>query len=310
MKTKISFFLIAILTVLFCLSATAIASQIWKIGAILSTTGHYAPLGTPEKEAMTALVDKINSQGGILGKKVKIIFEDDEGLPAKSIMLAKKLIYQDKVIGIVGPSTTASSMAASTICEEAQIPMVFMTPTKKVTKGKKYIFHVTPSSNLDAIVITRLLADKLNVNRVAILHGSSQYDMIVARLVTKQTKANPKLELVTSEKWGKGDKDMTPYLLNIRRKNPEGLVICGSAFGPAVAIRNLRDLKMDIHIICSSGTAQRRFLELGGEKVNGVYVTSRLVYGNPLPEEKAIFETIKKLYNVEPSSFHANGWDA
>ena len=56
------------------------------------------PLGTPEKEALTALAEEINSQGGILGEKVKIIFEDDEGLPAKSIMLAKKLIYQDKVI--------------------------------------------------------------------------------------------------------------------------------------------------------------------------------------------------------------------
>lgn len=310
MKKRVIVPVVAILVVFSILTVTARAEETWKIGAIISTTGYYAALGMPEKEAITALAKKINAEGGILEKKVQIIFEDDEGVPAKSSMLAKKLIHDDNVIGIIGPSFTAGAMAASTVCEEAQIPMIFMTPTKEVWKDKKFIFHVTPSSSLDAIVITKYLADKLGVRKVAILNGPSQYDMIVARLLTKQIEKNPKLELVTSEKWSKDDKDMTPYLLKIRRKNPEALVICGSAFGPAVAVRNLKDLKMDLPIICSSGTAQRRFLELGGEAINGVYVTSRLQYGNPLPEEKDIFENISKEYNIEPSSFHANGWDA
>ncbi len=295
---------------MFVAAPAARAAKTWKIGAILSTTGYYAALGGPERDAITALAEIINKKGGILGRKIKVIFEDDEGVPAKSAMLAKKLIYQDKVIGIIGPSFTAGSMAAAPVCERAKIPMIFMTPTKKVWKGKKFIFHVTPSSNLDAVVIAHWLADKLKVKRVALLHGPSQYDQIVARLVARQIKKNPKLTLVAQEKWSKGDKDMTPYLLKIRRKKPQAIVIGGSAFGPAVAVRNMRDLKFNIPIICTSGTAQRRFLELGGPAVNGVYVTSRLVYGHPLPEEKMIFKVIRQKYKVEPSSFHANGWDA
>lgn len=293
-----------------CLAPAAQAAKTWKIGAILSTTGYYAALGGPERDAITALAEIINKKGGILGRKLQVIFEDDEGVPAKTAMLVKKLIYQDKVIGILGPTFTAGAMAAAPVCEQAKIPMIFMTPTKKVWKNRKFIFHVTPSSNLDAVVISRWLSDKLKAKRVALLHGPSQYDMIVARLVARQVKKNPKLTLVAEEKWNKSDKDMTPYLLKIRRKKPDAIVIGGSAFGPAVAVRNMRDLKMNIPIICTSGTAQGRFLALGGSAINGVYVTSRLVYGNPLPEEKMIFEVIRKKYKVDPSSFHANGWDA
>ncbi len=307
---KLTVLMVALTLAAFLAAPAAQAAKTWKIGAILSTTGYYAALGGPERDAITALAGIINQRGGILGRKIQVIFEDDEGVPAKSAMLAKKLIYQDKVIGIIGPSFTAGAMAAGPVCEQAKIPMVFMTPTKRVWKGKKYIFHVTPSSNLDAVVIAHWLADRLKVKRVALLHGPSQYDMIVARLVARQVKKNPKLTLVAEEKWSKGDKDMTPYLLKIRRKKPQAIVIGGSAFGPAVAVRNMRDLKMNIPIICTSGTAQRRFLELGGKAVNGVYVTSRLVYGNPLPEEKLIFQVIRKMYKVDPSSFHANGWDA
>jgi branched-chain amino acid transport system substrate-binding protein len=310
MSRRILVAALVVILAAFVAAPAAGAAKTWKIGAILSTTGYYAALGGPEREAITALAEIINKKGGILGRKIEVIFEDDEGVPAKSAMLAKKLIYQDKVIGILGPSFTAGAMAAGPVCEQAGIPMIFMTPTKKVWVGKKYIFHVTPSSNLDAVVIAHWLAEKLKVKRVALLHGPSQYDQIVARLVARQVKKNPKLTLVAEEKWAKSDKDMTPYLLKIRRKKPDAIVIGGSAFGPAVAVRNMRDLKINIPIICTSGTAQGRFLELGGPAVNGVYVTSRLVYGNPLPEEKLIFEVIRKKYKVDPSSFHANGWDA
>jgi branched-chain amino acid transport system substrate-binding protein len=310
MKKRVVILLTFILVGLIAFIQTALAAETWRIGAIISTTGHYAPLGTAERQAMISLSAKINGQGGILGRKLEVLYEDDEGIPAKSAFLAKKLIYQEKVIGILGPSVTACAMAAAAVCEEAGISMIFMTPTKEVVGGKKYIFHVTPGSDLDAIFISRFIENKLKAKTVAILHGPSQYDMSVARLVTQEVKKNPKLELIASEKWSQDDKDMTPYLLNIRAKKPQALVIGGSAFGPAVAIRNIRDLKMDIPIICTSGTAQQEFLDLAGEAANGVYVTSRLQYGNPLPEEKDIFETIQREYKVLPSSFHANGWDA
>lgn len=310
MKRRVAVSLSLILVGLIAFVQTTEATDTWRIGVIISTTGHYAPLGSAEKQAMISLSAKINGQGGVLGRKLELLYEDDEGVPAKTAFLAKKLIYQEKVIGILGPSVTACAMASAPVCEEAGIPMIFMTPTKKVVDGKKYIFHVTPGSDLDAIFITRFLENRLKVKKVALLHGSAQYDMDVAKLVTEEIKKNPKLEFIASEKWSQDDKDMTPYLLKIRAKKPQALVIGGSAFGPAVALRNARDLKMGIPIICTAGAAQKEFLDLAGEAANGAYVTSRLQYSDPLPEERDIFETIQREYKVLPSSFHANGWDA
>ncbi len=310
MKKRVFVSLTFILAGLIVSSQTGMAADNWRIGVIIPTTGHYAPFGTAEKQAMDSLAGKINGQGGILGRKLELLYEDDEGIPAKAGFLAKKLIYQEKVVGILGPAATGCAMAAAPVCEEAGIPMIFMTPTKKVVDGKKYIFHVTPGSDLDAIFISRFIENRLKVKTVALLHGSSQYDMDVARLVTEEINKNPKLKLVASEKWGQDDKDMTPYLLKIRAKKPQVLVIGGSTFGPAVVLRNARDLKIDIPFICTGGAAQQEFLQLAGEAANGAYVTSRLRYGDPLPEEREIFEAIQKEYKVLPSSFHANGWDA
>lgn len=310
MNRKVVVSLTLILGGLIAFAQAAVATENWRIGVIISTTGHYAPLGSAEKQAMISLSSKINGRGGILGRKLELLYEDDEGVPAKTAFLAKKLIYQEKVIGILGPSVTACAMASAPVCEEAGIPMIFMTPTKKVTDGKKYVFHVTPGSDLDAMFITRFLKNRLRVKTVALLHGSAQYDMDVAKLVTEEIKKNPELELIASEKWSQDDKDMTPYLLKIRAKKPQALVIGGSAFGPAVVLRNARDLKIGIPIICTASAAQKEFLDLAGEAANGAYVTSRLQYSDPLPEERDIFETIQREYKVLPSSFHANGWDA
>lgn len=296
--------------VVFGLSQGANAADVWKVGFLTATTGYYGALGQDVKDAVDLEAAKINAEGGILGKKIEIIFEDTEGNPAKAALLAKKLIHQEKVIGVVGPLFTGCGNAVAPVCEDAKIPQIFTSPDKKIWKGKKYVFHVTPSSELDAEVIAAYVGEKLKLHRVALLNGPTQYDVHVADCVARNIKANPETELVAREKWGQDDKDMTPYLLNIRKSKPDAIVIGGSSFHPAVATRNMRDLKMDIPIFCTSGASNKRFLELGGPAVNGVYVTSRLVYGNPLPEEKDLFEAVQKKFNRDPSTFHANGWDA
>ena len=126
--------LILLGVVIMGLGPRTFAADVWKVGVITSTTGYYAALGQEEKDAMILLLNKINEGGGILGKKVEIIFEDDEGNTAKAALLAKKLIYEDKVISILRPTFTGCCMAVVPVCENAQIPMIFMSPGPSLSR--------------------------------------------------------------------------------------------------------------------------------------------------------------------------------
>lgn len=128
------------------------AEASYKIGVILSTTGKYASLGQDEKNAVLLLLDEINKSGGIRGNKIELITEDDESNAAKAGGLARKLITEDNVIGIIGSSGIECSHVIAIECEKRKIPQICIVPTPSVWKGKRWVFTVLPSEYLESQV--------------------------------------------------------------------------------------------------------------------------------------------------------------
>src|SRR5512138_1706038 len=92
-----------------------------KIGAIFSVTGPAAFLGSPEAKTVKMMVDKINAEGGINGQKLELIIKDSAGSPEKAVSFAKQLIEEEKVLAILGPSTSGETLAIKNLCEESQV---------------------------------------------------------------------------------------------------------------------------------------------------------------------------------------------
>src|SRR5512142_1698998 len=99
------------------------APETYKVGALFAVTGNNSPLGTPEKETALMLADQINAMGGINGHKLEVVVYDTESDETKAVTLAKKLIEQDKVLAIIGPSSTGESMAISDTAQKAEVPL-------------------------------------------------------------------------------------------------------------------------------------------------------------------------------------------
>jgi len=286
------------------------AEAAYKIGVIISTTGKYGSLGQEEKDAMLILLDKINKSGGIRGNKLELIIEDDETNAAKAGSLARKLITEDKVVAMIGSTGAECSHIVAMECEKRKIPLVYFVPTVSVMEGKRWVFDVTPSAYIDTQATYRAIVKILKKKKVGVIYDSNEYGTELKDLMVKVAKEKGDIEVVATESYQKGDADLKPQLIGIRNKGADVLYVAGSAPGPAIVLRNFRELEMNIPVMGCGGIVNSGFIKLGGKAVEGVYGIARLNYGDPLPEEKEIFEAIRKKFNTEPSSFHANGWDA
>ena len=308
---RISMIIALVFLTIFSIAAFSIqAEAAYKIGVIISTTGKYGSLGQDEKDAMLLLVDKINKSGGIRGNKLDLIIEDDETNAAKAGSLARKLITEENVVAIIGSTGAECSHIVAIECEKRKIPMVYFVPTISVMEGKRWVFNVTPSAEIDTRATYRAITKVLKKKKVGILYDSNEYGTELKNLMVKVGKEKGDIEVVAAETYQKGDSDLKPHLIKIKNKGADVLYLAGTVPTPAIAVRNFRELGMDVPIVGCGGIVNTGFIKLGKEAVEGVYGIARLNYGDPLPEEKELFEAIRAKFNVVPSSFHANGWQA
>ncbi|HEX9024274.1 MAG TPA: ABC transporter substrate-binding protein, partial [Geobacteraceae bacterium] len=132
---------------LLAVSSTAIAAAQVRIGALFSVTGPASFLGEPEKKTLELLVKEMNDKGGIKGSKVELVVYDTQGDVTKAVQLANKLIKNDRVMAIIGPSTTGETMAIIPIVEKEQIPLVSCAAGIKITEPVKRWVFKTPAND-------------------------------------------------------------------------------------------------------------------------------------------------------------------
>jgi branched-chain amino acid transport system substrate-binding protein len=284
------------------------ASGEYKIGNITTTTGPYSSMGVSNTEGIMMLVEKINKAGGINGEKIVILTEDHEGEASKALTIAKKMIYDDKVIGIIGATNTAGSMAVSRICNEARIPQVQLAPKPSTEPTKRYTFQNVPDNDIDAEAIAQFAVKELGLKKLAIFHDTNAYGTTGAESQEKVLKKMG-IQVVVVEKYQQADRDVTASLLKIKNLGADGLIVWGTVNVPSIIAKDMKKLGMKLPFIGSTGVLSAKFIELGGDAANGCYATAVLNFGAPLPEEQDLFATTRAKYNKDPNYFTALGWD-
>src|SRR5512137_1532293 len=140
-----------------------------KIGALFAVTGPASFLGAPEEKTVQMLVEKINSTGGVNGRKLQLVIKDTAGSPEKAMSFAKQLIEEDKVLAIIGPSTSGETMKIKDLCEENKVPLVSCAAAETiVVPVAKYVFKVPQKDSQAVTWIYRTMKDK-GITNIAIL---------------------------------------------------------------------------------------------------------------------------------------------
>src|SRR5512136_1936424 len=164
-----------IFTLLFIWAGTCLAASTIKIGALFSVTGPPSFLGEPERNTAKMVVDEINAKGGIGGKKIELVVYDTQGDATKAVQSANRLIKEDKVVAIIGPSTTGETMAVAPVAEKEGIPLISCAAGSKITDPvKKWVFKTAQNDGLAVTKIYEYLNRK-KINKVAILTVSDGF---------------------------------------------------------------------------------------------------------------------------------------
>jgi branched-chain amino acid transport system substrate-binding protein len=255
-----------------------------RIGAIFSVTGPASFLGEPERNTAKMLEEELNKGGGLLGRKVEIIVYDDESDTTKAVTAVDRLTKRDRVVAVVGPSTSGSTLAIVPKIEEAQVPLLSCAAAQKITDPVKRWVFKTPQS--DTLAVRRIFqhARKAGIAKVAILTASDAFGA-AGRDELKALAPQAGMSVVADEVFGPKDTDMTAQLTRIKGTDPQALVVWGTNPGPAVIARNRVQLKIVVPLYMSHGVASKKFIELAGpENAEGILLpASRLIVEGQLP---------------------------
>jgi len=302
---------------LLCSASAALAAAPIKIGALFAVTGPAAFLGEPEKNTLELLVKEANARGGIKGAKIELVVYDTGGDVTKAVQLANKLIKNDKVVAIVGPSTTGETMAVIPIAEKEQIPLVSCAAGIKITEPvKKWVFK-TPANDHVAAEKILIQAEKLKQKNIALLTVSDSFGSS-GREQLKQMAAKRGFKIVADEVYSPKDTDMTPQLYKIKAAKPDAIICWGTNPGPAVITRNLQQLGIKTQLYQSHGVASKKYIELAGpEAAEGIMLPAgKLAVFDLLkksdPQAKLLKEyndSYKKAYRIEASTFGGYAYD-
>lgn len=292
--------------------------EVYKIGAIYSKTGPASPLGEPEWNATLLLEEQINANGGINGVPIKVILADDESSPEKAIEEMNRLVHDEKVLVVLGSSTTGASMAMKGIAMENQIPLIAAAAAAQVVEPVEestWVFK-TPHSDVHAISRIYMYMNEVGYKTVGILSDSNAYGAEGLK-VLEELAPEYGVEIVASEVYNTDDADMTAQLTKINNAKPDAIIVWGTNPGPAIAAKNMKELGITIPYIGSHGIGNNTFIELAGDGAEGVIIpTGKLLLPTELDEDDVQYEIISEFYNAymdkygtEPTNFGSYGYD-
>jgi branched-chain amino acid transport system substrate-binding protein len=301
----------------FLMAGAVFAAPPIKIGALFSVSGPASFLGEPERNTAKMMVDEINKAGGIKGQKLELIVYDTQGDTTKAVQAVNKLIKDDKVVAIIGPSTTGDSMAVIPVVEKAEIPLVSCAAGIKITDPvKKWVFKTAQNDALAVMKIYKNL-QKQKISRVAILTVSDGFGSSGREQLKMQAKEFD-INIISDETYGPKDTDMTVQLTKIRQSDAQAIICWGTNPGPAIVAKNAKQLGIKIPLYMSHGVSSKKFIELAGNSAEGVMLPSgKVIVADQLPktdaQKKALMNYVNKYkenYKVEGDHFGGHAYDA
>ncbi len=288
-----------------------------KIGSFLAVSGPASFLGDPELKTLQHWVEKINAEGGVLGRPLKLVHYDSAADAGSARTFAKRLISADQVDIIVGGSSTRATMAAIPLVRRAQIPFISLAGGIPIIEPvKKWVFK-TPHT--DRMAARKILQDmqRRGFDKIGLISGSGGFGQS-GREQTLEVVDEFGIEVVADETYGSGDTDMTAQLTNIANTpGIDAILNFGFGQGPAIVTRNYEQLGIELPLYQSHGVASNKFIELAGDPAEGVRLPGgALLVAEKLPDDDpqkdvvtAYKQEYEQTFNEPVSTFGGYAYD-
>jgi branched-chain amino acid transport system substrate-binding protein len=289
---------------------TAPSSEI-VIGEYGSLSGTTAAFGVSQRNGIEVAIDECNNAGGVLGKKLRVIVEDDQGKPEEAQTVVTKLINSDRVVAILGEIASSRSLAAAPVCQANSIPMITPSSTNgKVTQIGNFIFRVCFVDSFQGLVMAKFAANTLKLKNVAILRDiKNEYSVGLAQVFTENfTKLGG--TITSDESYSEGDNDFNAQLTSVRSRNPEAIFVPGYYTEVGLISRQARQLGFHGPLLGGDGWDSARLWEIGGEALTGCYYANHYSVHDPNPVIQKFVSSYKARYKELPDTNAVLAYDA
>jgi branched-chain amino acid transport system substrate-binding protein len=294
----------------------------YKVGALLDLTGPASNLGVPEENTVVMMVDQINEEGGINGHPLEVIVYDTEGDAVEGVLLATRLIEQDEVLAIIGPTRSGTSLEIIDTITTAEIPLVSCAANIGIVTpvGERYWIFKTPQTDREAVTEIYTYLQSANISNIALITDTSSFgaggrDILIANA------ADYGLTVVDDQTFANDDPSMQPQLTHIGGTDIDAeAVVCWTTDKDAATVAlDMQTLQMEIPLYCSHGIANMDFIDAAGDAANGVvFPAGKLLIIDDIPADDPQKEVLTQyrddyeaLYGEGTiNTFGGHAWDA
>lgn len=294
------------------------AKEPYKVGAVLDISGPSSSLGIPERDTLLMLAEKINAAGGINGHPLELTILDNKSDETEAVLAVKKLIEQ-KVLAVIGCSSSGPSMAIIDSVQKAQVPMISLAAASMIVepaKDRKWVFKTAQSDSVTVAVLIDYLKAK-GISKVAFLYMNNAYgDGGKKAFAAAAREAG--IQVAVEEKFEASDKDMTPQLTRVKASGANAVVVWAIPPSASILTKNFKDMGLTIPLLHSHGVGNQKFIELAQGSADGVILPiGKLLVADQIsaddPQKKVLatyIEDYTKKYNSPPNAFGGYAWDA
>jgi branched-chain amino acid transport system substrate-binding protein len=288
-----------------------------KVGAIFAVTGGASNLGAPEAKTAEMLVEKINKEGGVKGHKVELIVKDSGSKPENAISLAKQLIEEDKVLAIIGPSTSGETMAIKNICQEGNTILLSCAAAEDIVNPvASYVFK-TPQKDSDAVRRIFQVMKAKGITKIGVITSNDGFGIAGGKQLAKLADLAG-ITIAISEAYDKQETDLTGILTKVKGKDVNAVVNWSIVPAQSMVAKNMKQIGLDVPLFQSHGYGNIKYVQAGGEAANGtIFPCGRLLIAELLPDsnpQKALLMGYKKdyesRYKEDASTFGGHAYDA
>jgi branched-chain amino acid transport system substrate-binding protein len=292
----------------------------YKVGALLDLTGPASNLGVPEENTVVMMVDQINEEGGINGHPLEVIVYDTEGDAVEGVLLATRLIEQDEVLAIIGPTRSGTSLEIIDTITTAEIPLVSCAANIGIVTpvGERYWIFKTPQTDREAVTEIYTYLQSANISNIALITDTSSFgaggrDILIANA------ADYGLTVVDDQVFANDDPSMQSQLTHIGGTDAEAVVCWTTDKDAATVALDMQTLQMEIPLYCSHGIANMDFIDAAGDAANGVvFPAGKLLIIDDIPADDPQKEVLTQyrddyeaLYGEGTiNTFGGHAWDA
>ncbi|EKP94255.1 amino acid/amide ABC transporter substrate-binding protein, HAAT family [Thermaerobacter subterraneus DSM 13965] len=266
-------------------------------------TGDYAAEGKGFRQAIELVKEQVNAQGGVLGKQIEVIYEDDKGQPNESTLAAQKLASQG-VVAVIGSYNSTATEAAQQVYADAGI--LHITPSSTAThlteKGLKNFFRMAFLDSAQGQFAATLLVDKLGARKVALVHDSSTYAEGLAKW-TRKFLEEKGAQVVFYDAINPQESDYSALLSNLKSTNPDAIYFTGYFSQAGLLVKQARDLGITVPIAAGNASNNDEVIKTAGAAAEGFITTTEPAPADlPYEEARQFVQDYKAKYNEDPVS--------